>query len=316
MQSLAEKHTQIIKRIARELGFDSCGIARAGFLEEDAPKLEAWLKNQMHGKMAYMENHFDLRLDPRLLVPGTKSVVSLAYNYGKKSLTAEENKPRISKYARGRDYHKVLKKKLKIFMERIREEIGDVQGRYFVDSGPLLERSWAVRAGLGWIGKNGNLILKKKGSYYFLCELLLDIELVPDVPVADLCGSCNRCVEACPTDAIVKPGVVDGSRCISYFTIELKEQFPEEYKEKAGAWIFGCDVCQEVCPWNIRFETDSNEKDFESKEYMHWGMEDWEKLSEQEFEEYLSGTALRRPGFTGLKKNIEVVKENMKKGKG
>jgi epoxyqueuosine reductase len=317
MVSSADRNTQIIKRIASELGFDGCGISKAGFLEEDAKKLELWLKKGMHGLMTYMENHFDKRLDPRLLVPGTQSVVSLVYNYGwKEQEIPNEKKPRVSKYARGRDYHLVLKKKLKLFMAKIREEIGDVGGRYFVDSAPVLERTWAVKSGLGWIGKNGNLILKKKGSYYFICELFLDLELIPDVPIGDFCGSCNRCIEACPTQAIVEPGVVDGSKCISYFTIELKEHIPEEFKEKTGGWIFGCDVCQDVCPWNQKFESNSKEDSFSKREYMEWGVEQWGALSKEKFDEVFSGTPLKRPGYKGLIKNLEVVKQNIIKEKG
>ncbi|MEY5068522.1 MAG: tRNA epoxyqueuosine(34) reductase QueG, partial [Bacteroidota bacterium] len=241
----------MIKDLAKEQGFLFCGIAPAGFLEAEAPKLENWLKAGHHGEMAYMENHFDKRLDPRLLVDGAKSVISLGLNYYTEAQQSDPEAPKISMYALGEDYHSVIKAKLKILLERLREVIGEVNGRAFVDSAPVLDKAWAQKAGLGWIGKHTNLISKQKGSYFFLAELIVDVELAYDLPMqTDHCGSCTRCIDACPTEAIVAPYVVDGSRCISYLTIELKNEIPAEFQGKMDNWMFGCDVCQQVCPWN------------------------------------------------------------------
>jgi epoxyqueuosine reductase len=260
-----EKHTKQIKDIAYELGFMFCGISKADFLSEDAPKLEKWLREGKHGKMQYMENHFDMRLDPRLLVPGSKSVVSLIYNYFP-SQTQRTDSFKISKYAYGQDYHFVLKEKLKQFLEEIQIQIGEVDGRVFVDSAPVMDKAWAKKAGLGWIGKNSNLIHPKKGSFFFIAELIIDLELIPDGPIRDYCGTCTKCIDACPTEAIVKPYVVDGSKCISYLTIELKDEIlPEEFASKMNDWVFGCDICQDVCPWN-RFSTPHAEPLFQAKE--------------------------------------------------
>jgi epoxyqueuosine reductase len=314
MNISAEKHTNIIRRIALELGFDACGISKAEPLDKEAFFLEAWLKKGMHGSMHYMEKHFDMRINPEKLVPGTRSVVSLLYNYYPQNPRNHSDEILVSKYAWGKDYHKIIKKKLKHFMHRIREEIGNVQGRYFVDSAPVLEKAWAARSGLGWIGKNGNLIIKRKGSFYFICELFLDIELIPDHPVPEHCGTCRKCMEVCPTGAITEPGVVDGSRCISYFTIELKDHLPipEEMQHKIGNWLFGCDLCQDICPWN-RFQKPTKDTEFDSKEYIQWNLEQWEHLTEEEFIKIMGMTPLKRPGYKGIMKNVSVIKKNISK---
>jgi epoxyqueuosine reductase len=242
-------NTQLIKQEAQRLGFSFCGISKADFLEEEAPRLEAWLNKNMHGAMGYMANHFDKRLDPRLLVPGAKSVVSLLFNYYPE-YKQPDDKPAISKYAYGEDYHFVVKDKLKQLLDFIQREIGEVDGRAFVDSAPVLDKAWAKKSGLGWLGKNSNLITKQQGSFFFIAELIIDLQLEPDGPIKDYCGTCTACIDACPTEAIIQPYVVDGSKCISYFTIELKEAIPVKYEGKFENWVFGCDVCQDVCPWN------------------------------------------------------------------
>ena len=306
MNSAPARNSRLIKLKSRELGFDFCGIAKADFLEEEAPRLESWLKNNMNGEMSYMENHFDMRLDPRKLVPGARSVVSLLYNYTPEEPLDGEYK--ISRYAYGRDYHKVIRKKLKQLLRVLKEEVGEINGRVFVDSAPVMERPWAAKAGLGWIGKHSLLINKQKGSYFFLAELILDLELEYDQPMGDYCGSCTRCMDACPTDAIPKPYLLDGSKCISYFTIELKESIPEEVKGKFENWIFGCDICQEVCPWN-RFSAPHSEPEFKSSEALS-GMKkkDWEELTEIVFDELFEGSAIKRTKYEGLKRNIDFVK--------
>ena len=259
--SVRAKHTAMIKAEAQRLGFLSCGIARADFLEEEAPRLEKWLQQGMHGQMSYMENHFDKRLDPRLLVPGAQSVISLLLNYYPEQ-QQEEGGYKISKYAYGEDYHFVIRDKLKFLLSFIREEIGEVEGRGFVDSAPVLDKAWAAKSGLGWMGKHSNLLTQKVGSYYFIAELIVDLPLDCDSPVTDHCGSCTACIDACPTEAIVAPYQVDGSKCISYFTIELKDELPNEMKGKFDDWMFGCDVCQDVCPWN-RFSSPHKEPRFQ-----------------------------------------------------
>ncbi len=304
---LKERHTAIVKQIAADLGFDFCGISEATFLEEEAPRLEAWLKKGYHGQMRYMENHFDKRLDPRKLVEGARSVVSLLYNYYPPETLPEEDNFKISKYAYGRDYHKVIKKKLKHFMQRLQAEVGEVHGRAFVDSAPVMDKVWAKRSGLGWIGKHSNLINRKMGSFFFIAELIIDLELVPDGPIKDYCGTCTRCMEACPTDAIVAPYVVDGSRCISYLTIELKEQLPAAFKDKMEGWVFGCDVCQDVCPWN-RFARPHHEPDFlPSEQLKQMRRGDWMELTEEVFETLFRGSAVKRTAYEGLKRNIRFV---------
>jgi epoxyqueuosine reductase len=304
---LAAKNSQLIKLEAQRLGFDFCGISKADFLEEEAPRLEQWLKNGMHGKMHYVENYFDKRLDPRKLVDGAKSVVSLLLNYYTEKKQEDLEAPKISMYAFGKDYHYVIKKKLKELLNFIQEEIGEVNGRVFVDSAPVLDRAWAKKSGLGWIGKNTNLIHPKAGSYFFIAELILDLELEPDTPINDYCGTCSLCIDACPTGAIIKPYIVDGSKCISYFTIELKEDIPKEMKGKFENWTFGCDVCQDVCPWN-RFSKPHHENDFEpKKEMLQMKKEEWSELTEEVFKKIFKDSALNRAGFNGLKRNINFI---------
>ncbi|HZY78044.1 MAG TPA: tRNA epoxyqueuosine(34) reductase QueG [Cyclobacteriaceae bacterium] len=298
------KNTQFIKSTASQLGFSFCGISKAEFLSNEAPRLEEWLRRNYQGQMSYLENHFDKRLDPTLLVPGAKSVVSLVYNYyPKKDLAAEDgSKLKIAKYAYGEDYHFVIKDKLAEFMSRIEEEVGQITGRAFVDSAPVMERAWAQRSGLGWIGKNSLLLNRSMGSFFFLAEIILDLELEYDGPMKDYCGSCTACMDACPTDAIPEPYVVDGSKCISYFTIELKGAMDE--KQSPGSfdnWIFGCDICQDVCPWN-RFSTPHNEPRFEPKDIV-----EWKEITEEVFEKVFSRSALKRAKFSGLKRNIDFV---------
>jgi epoxyqueuosine reductase len=302
-------HTRIVKDGAQSLGFEFCGIAKAQKLDDDARRLEQWLNRGMHGTMNYMENHFELRIDPQKLVPGAKSVITLLINYFP-SEKQVEGSPKISKYAHGKDYHEVIKNKLKTFLEILREKIGEVQGRGFVDSAPVLERSWAQKSGLGWIGKNGNLINKQAGSFYFIATLITDLELEYDDPFAkDFCGTCTKCIDACPTDAILPGKVVDGSKCISYFTIELKEMvIPEEMKGKFQNWMFGCDVCQDVCPWN-RFAKPANENLFTPiAEVLNFSTADWEELSEETFKKIFKDSAMRRAKFSGIKRNLKFIK--------
>ncbi|WP_445385928.1 tRNA epoxyqueuosine(34) reductase QueG [Robiginitalea sp. IMCC44478] len=303
-----ERHTRIIKEEAKRLGFLSCGISRAEFLEEEAPRLEAWLKQGMQGEMSYMENHFDKRLDPRKLVPGARSVVSLLLNY----YPEEQQNPesyKISKYAYGTDYHFVIKAKLKEMLATLQDEIGQVHGRAFVDSAPVLDKAWAARSGLGWIGKHSNLLTRQVGSFYFIAELILDLELEYDHPVTDHCGSCTACMDACPTQAIVAPYVVDGSKCISYFTIELKNEIPKSVKGQFDDWIFGCDVCQDVCPWN-RFSKPHREPLFNARpELLEMDKKDWEEITEEVFRQVFRKSAVKRTKWSGLKRNIDFVKE-------
>ncbi len=303
-------HSRIIKEVSQRLGFDYCGIARADFLEQEAPRLEQWLAGNLHGKMHYMEKWFDLRLDPRKLVPGAKSVVSLLLNYYPRESALSQTSPKISRYAYGKDYHTVIKNKTRLLLEEIRKKIGEVNGRCFVDSAPVLERAWAAKSGLGWIGKNSNLISKQSGSYFFIAELILDLELEYDAPLGDYCGTCTRCIDACPTDAIIKPNVVDGSRCISYFTIELKENFPipSSMKNKFDDWAFGCDVCQEVCPWN-RFSKPHAENDFEpSPEMKQFKKSDWQEITEEVFKKVFGKSAVKRADYKGFTRNLNFIK--------
>jgi epoxyqueuosine reductase len=305
--SSIEKNTLLIKKLAHDLGFMFCGISKARFLEEEAPRLENWLKNGMHGTMSYMENHFDKRLDPSKLVPGAKSVISLGYNYYPKDDLAKNGGLKIAKYAYGQDYHYVIKDKLKQFMTLITDQIGEVDGRAFVDSAPVMERQWAQQSGVGWIGKNSLLLNKKNGSFFFLSELILDLELTPDGPVKDYCGTCTACMDACPTQAIPEAYVVDGSKCISYFTIELKEQIPENVKGKFENWVFGCDICQDVCPWN-RFSKPHAEQAFEPHEKLaHMTNDDWREITEEVFREIFKKSAVKRTKYEGLKRNIKFV---------
>ena len=302
------KNTSIVKSIAYELGFQFCGISKADFLHEEAPHFEKWLKTNKHGSMSYMENHFDMRLDPRLLVPGAKSIVSLIYNYYP-SEKQREDTYHVSKYAYGTDYHFVLKDKLKHFLEKIETEIGTVAGRVFVDSAPVMDKIWAKKSGLGWIGKHSNLIHPKKGSFFFIAELILDLELSPDGPIKDYCGTCTRCIDACPTDAIVQPYVVDGSKCISYLTIELKDELiPSEFTGKLNDWIFGCDICQDVCPWN-RFSSPHSEPLFNpNSSLLDFSKKDWNELTDEFFSNLFKKSAVKRTKKSGLMRNIKFVK--------
>ncbi|MCE2894080.1 MAG: tRNA epoxyqueuosine(34) reductase QueG [Flammeovirgaceae bacterium] len=317
-----EQNTKLIKSLASQLGFSFCGISKAEFLEEEAPRLEEWLKRGYQGKMSYLENHFDKRLDPRLLVPGAKSVISLMYNYyPQKDLSSEasaekdqlsyakasESKCKIAKYAYGEDYHFVIKEKLKTFLALIQQEVGEVHGRAFVDSAPVHERAWAKKSGLGWIGKNSLLLNREMGSFFFLAELIIDLELEYDGPIKDYCGTCTACMDACPTDAIPAPYVVDGSKCISYFTIELKEEIPKEVKGKFENWIFGCDICQDVCPWN-RFAKPHQEKKFEPHPDLEkMTKSDWREITEDVFEKLFKKSAVQRTKLSGFKRNIQFI---------
>ena len=303
-----KKHTNLIKTEARRLGFLSCGISKAAFLEDEAPRLESWLNQNMHGEMQYMENHFDKRLDPTKLVEGSKSVVSLLLNYFPSETQEDKTAPKISKYAYGTDYHFIIKDKLKSLLNFIQEEIGEVHGRAFVDSAPVLDKAWAAKSGLGWIGKHSNLITQQVGSFYFIAEIIIDLELEYDNPVTNHCGSCTACIDACPTQAIVEPQVVDGSKCISYFTIELKENIPTEFKGQFDNWMFGCDVCQNVCPWN-RFSKSHKEPLFNPHpELLSMSKKNWEEITEEIFEKVFQKSAVKRTKFSGLKRNINFLK--------
>ncbi|SDE44230.1 tRNA epoxyqueuosine(34) reductase QueG [Cellulophaga baltica] len=305
--SIKEKHSDLIKAEALRLGFLSCGISKADFLAEEAPRLEKWLRNNANGEMQYMENHFDKRLDPRLLVDDAKSVISLTLNYyPEEQQTSDTFK--ISKYAYGQDYHHVIKGKLKQLQEFISEEIGEVGGRAFVDSAPVLDKAWAAKSGLGWIGKHSNLLTQKTGSFYFIAELIVDLDLTYDHPVTDHCGTCTACIDACPTQAIVQPYVVDGSKCISYFTIELKNEIPQEFQGKFDDWAFGCDVCQDVCPWN-RFSKPHQEPLFNPHpDLLSLTKKDWEEITEDVFRKVFQKSAVKRTKFSGLKRNIDFLK--------
>lgn len=302
-------HTVIVKNIATQCGFDYCGIARAVPLDDDARRLEAWLSKGMNGSMQYMENYFDLRVNPEKLVPGARSVITMLLNYFP-STPPVSNAPKISRYAWGKDYHEVIRGKLKYFLQEMKQRIGEVNGRGFVDSAPVLERSWAQRSGLGWVGKNGNLIHKKAGSFFFIATLIVDLELEYDDPVAkDYCGSCRKCIDACPTDAIQENRVIDGSKCISYFTIELKDMLiPDEVKGKFDNWMFGCDICQEVCPWN-RFSVATHEIDFDPlPEILNFDTQDWEDLTEESFKKIFKSSPLKRAKFNGIKRNLKFIR--------
>jgi epoxyqueuosine reductase len=302
------KYTQMIKAEAKRLGFMSCGISKAQFLEEEAPRLETWLHEGRHGQMGYLENHFDKRLDPTLLVPGAKSVVSLLLNYFPDN-SQREDTYKISKYAYGRDYHFVIKDKLKELLHFIHDKIGTVHGRAFVDSAPVLDKTWAAKSGLGWIGKNSNLLTKQVGSFYFIAELIIDLELDYDTPVTDHCGSCTACIDACPTQAIIQPYVVDGSKCISYLTIELKDEIPNQFAGQMDNWMFGCDVCQDVCPWN-RFSKPHSEPLFQPKpELLSKSKAEWQELTKEVFQEVFRKSAVKRTKFEGLKRNIRFLEE-------
>lgn len=302
MQS--QKYTQLIKDTAKKLGFQSYGIAKARFLAEEEANLSNWLAQKKHGEMAYMENHFDMRLDPRKLVEGAKSVISLSYNYYTNTKQIDPHAPKISTYAYGEDYHFVVKNKLKSLLTILQTEIGNVNARVFVDSAPIMEKAWAQQSGLGWIGKNANLINQQNGSFFFLAEIIIDIDLIYDAPVTDHCGTCTKCIDACPTEAIVAPYVVDGSKCISYFTIELKNEFPKEVKGKFDNWMFGCDVCQDVCPWN-KFAKPHQEKLFEpANALLSMNKREWQEITAETFQVLFKNSAVKRTKFEGLKRNI------------
>ena len=305
------KHTQLIKSEASRLGFLSCGISKAEFLEEEAPRLEKFLAKNMQGEMSYLENHFDKRLDPTKLVPDSKSVVSLLLNYFPEKKQKEDSY-KISKYAYGNDYHFIIKDKLKRLMNFIQEEIGEVHGRAFVDSAPVLDKAWAAKSGLGWIGKHSNLITKQNGSFYFIAELIIDLDLEYDFPTTDHCGSCTACIDACPTKAIVDPYIVDGSKCISYFTIELKNEIPLNFRGKFDDWMFGCDICQDVCPWN-RFSKPHNEPLFNpNPELLSNSKKEWEELTEEVFQNIFRKNPVKRTKYSGLIRNIEFLKKSNK----
>ena len=307
-----QHHTIFIKEKAKALGFSFCGISKAEFLKEEAPQLEEWLRRSYQGKMSYLENHFDKRLDPTLLVPGAKSVVSLIYNYFPKQDLATDAEFKVAKYAYGEDYHFVVKDKLKIFLNDIQEEIGEVHGRAFVDSAPVMERAWAKKSGLGWVGKNSLLLNREMGSFFFLAELIIDLDLEYDGPIKDYCGTCTACMDACPTDAIAAPYVVDGSKCISYFTIELKEEIPAEVKGKFENWIFGCDICQDVCPWNNFAKPHQESRFSPHADLAKMSKQEWTELTDEVFEKLFERSAVKRTKLSGLKRNIEFL-ENKKK---
>jgi epoxyqueuosine reductase len=305
----SERNTTFIKSKAKELGFSFCGISKAEFLNEEAPLLEEWLKRGYQGKMSYLENHFDKRLDPTLLVPGAKSVVSLTYNYFPEKELFDDKDFKVAKYAYGEDYHIVVKDKLKLLIDMLTQHAGQIEGRAFVDSAPVMERAWAKKSGLGWIGKNSLLLNREVGSFFFLAELIIDLELIYDGPIKDYCGSCTACIDACPTDAIVEPQVVDGSKCISYFTIELKDQIPNDVKGKFENWIFGCDICQDVCPWNS-FSKRHSEPRFDPKnELKGFTKQEWLELTDEVFNSVFKDSPMKRTKFEGLKRNIKFVSE-------
>ncbi len=299
-----------IKEQAGRLGFFFCGIARAEFMDEEARRLEAWLHKGYQGSMSYLENHFDKRVDPTLLIPGAKSVISLAYNYYSQEKQHDEQAPRISMYAYGKDYHKVVRKKLKFLFDWMSNTYGAINGRCFVDSAPVLERDWAKRSGLGWVGKNTMLIHPRKGSFFFLAEIITDLDLAYDNPIQDYCGTCTKCIDACPTDAISPEGyIMDGSRCISYLTIELKEQIPDAFRGQIDNWMFGCDICQRVCPWN-RFSADHEEPAFlPNPDLLTMTKEQWQDLSEDTYNRIFEGSAVKRAKYEGLRRNISFLLE-------
>lgn len=305
LHSQALKYSQLIKAEAKRLGFDFCGISKSEFLEEEAPRLEKWLNEQKHGQMKYMENYFDKRLNPSVLVEGAKSVISLLYNYYPEK-TQRTDAPKISKYAYGKDYHEVIKDKLHEFLFSLKEKIGDFNGRAFVDSAPVMDKVWAAKSGLGWVGKNSNLINKQNGSFFFIAELIVDLELEADGSIKDFCGTCTRCLDACPTQAIVEPYIVDGSKCISYLTIELKDEIPSEFKNKMDGWVFGCDVCQDVCPWNS-FSKTHEQPLFSNEKLLNYSETEWQDLTEETFNLIFKHSAVKRTKYKGLKRNLKFI---------
>ncbi len=310
--SLAEIHSTLIKTKAIEFGFTSCGISKADFLEEEAPHFEKWLRNKFHGEMGYMENYFDKRLDPRLLVEGSKSVISLAYNYFPEETLAQDFK--ISKYAYGEDYHEVIKAILRDLVAELQEEIGEFGFRIFVDSAPVLERAWAKKSGIGWMGKNANIISKQKGSFFFLAEIICDLDLISDHQTTDHCGTCRKCIDACPTNAIVSDKIIDGSKCISYATIELKDRIPSYFEDKMEDWMFGCDICQDVCPWN-RFSTPHKQPKFAPNSFLKtFKKEDWKDITQELFSEIFRKSPVKRTKYAGLMRNMKFLESDLKKG--
>lgn len=304
------KYSQLIKSAANKYGFQNCGISKAGFLEEDALALEIWLKSNYHGEMQYMENNFDKRLDPTKLLEGSKSVISLSYNYFPDEKISELDNFKISKYAYGFDYHEVIKAILKEMLAELHDEIGDFHFRVFVDSAPVLERSWAQKSGIGWVGKNANLITKQSGSFYFLAEIICNLDLEYDLPVTDHCGTCRKCIDACPTEAIVNDKIIDGSKCISYLTIELKNEIPVEFSSKMEDWMFGCDICQDVCPWN-RFSKPHQQPLFQPNDALKsFRKREWKELTQEVFSEIFRKSPVKRTKFAGLKRNIEFLAGN------
>jgi len=300
------KYSQLIKQLAAQVGFSFCGISKAAFLEDEAPRLEEWLHKGYQGKMQYLENHFDMRLNPTLLVPGAKTVVSLMFNYFPEK-KQENTEFKIAKYAYGEDYHFVVKEKCKELIDLITQKIGKVEGRAFVDSAPIMERAWASKSGLGWIGKHGLLINKQQGSFGFLAELIIDLECTPDNATKDYCGTCTACIDSCPTDAILPNKTLNASQCISYLTIELKEEIPQSFKSKMDNWIFGCDICQDVCPWN-KFSKPQNEVKLQiSNEIETMQKEEWLEITESVFKQIFSKSAIKRTKYEGLKRNISFI---------
>lgn len=314
MSHNAEKLSHLVKLKAKKFGFQNCGISKAEFLENDAKPLENFLNSNFHGEMHYMENYFDKRLDPTLLVSGSKSVISLSYNYFPKEYISPLNNFKISKYAYAEDYHEIIKEILREMVAELQEEIGDFHCRIFVDSAPVLERSWARKSGIGWVGKNANLITKQSGSFYFLAEIICDLELDFDSPTTDHCGTCRKCIDACPTDAIVSEKIIDGSKCISYATIELKNEIPESFTNKMEDWMFGCDICQDVCPWN-RFSVPHSQPKFEPNEFLkNFRKGEWKELTQDVFSEIFKKSPVKRTKFVGLKRNIEFLnRKNLEK---
>ena len=304
-------NTEFIKNKAIELGFISCGISKSGFLEDEVVRFEYLLKNNYHGKMSYMERNFDKRMDTTKLVEGSKSVISLLYNYYPEHKIDHKNNFKISKYAYGKDYHFIIKDKLKTLLNDMREEIGDIHGRVFVDSAPILERAWAKKSGLGWVGKNTNLINKKTGSFFFIAEIIVDLELNYDNEVKDYCGSCTACLDSCPTNALYEPYKIDASKCISYFTIELKEQFPDDLKKDFNDWIFGCDICQDVCPWNKLSKSGDEPLLKPKEEIKQYTKKDWIELTDEVFNVVFKESPLKRTKYQGLKRNIKYASQQL-----
>jgi epoxyqueuosine reductase len=308
---MSDSAKKLLQDTAHRLGFSFVGVARAERMDEEARRLEAWLNKGLHGNMHYMENHFDKRIDPTLLVPGAKSVISLLYNYHNPEKQTDPGAPKLSQYAYGEDYHFVIKRKLRELVANLAEEVGEIDGRVFVDSAPVLERDWARRAGNGWVGKHTLLIHPRAGSYFFLAEIISDLELPPDPPMKDYCGTCRRCIDACPTEAIAPEGyLLDGSKCISYLTIELREAIPDTFAGQMDNWMFGCDICQEVCPWN-RFAQPHQEPAFEPHpELLEMSRVDWQELTEEVFRKLFRKSAVKRTKYAGLQRNIKFLDDH------